>query len=117
MDENKDTPVITDIYDSTKTSEPILVDTPVLPTASVISPEKRLQYSRRAHDKAKLKDDKINKLQETTEVLQINLKETHKQNKDLNTMIQSQNEKVNKMSQKEIKLKASLKVSIKLCKP
>ena len=40
VDENKDTPVITDIHDSTKTPEPILIDTPVLPTTSVISPEK-----------------------------------------------------------------------------
>ena len=94
MDENKDTPVITDIHDLTKTPEPILIDTPVLPTASVISPEKRLQYLRRARDTVKLKDDKINKLQKTIEVLQISLKETQKQNKELNTMIQSENQKM-----------------------
>ena len=99
VDENKDTPVITDIHDLTKTPEPILIDTPVLPTTSVISPEKRLQYLRRAGDTVKLKDDKINKLQKTIEVLQISLKETQKQNKELNTIIQSQNEsqKVNKV--------------------
>ena len=50
VDENKDTPVITDIHDLTKTPEPILIDTPVLPTTGVISPEKRLQYLRRACD-------------------------------------------------------------------
>ena len=66
----------------------------------MISPEKRLQYLRRARDTVKLKDDKIGKLQKTIEVLQISLKETQKQNKELNTMIQSQNEKINKMSQK-----------------
>ena len=109
MDENKDTPVITDIHDLTKTPEPILTDTPVLPTTSVISPEKRLQYLRRACDTVKLKDDKINKLQKTIEVLQISLKETQKQNKELNTMIQSQNEKINKMSQKVNKVESQFK--------
>ena len=106
VDENKDTPVITDNRDLTKTPEPILIDTPVSPTTSVISPEKRLQYLRRVRDTVKLKDDKINKLQKTTEVLQISLKETQKQNKELNTMIQSQNEKINKMSQKVNKVES-----------
>ena len=59
-----------------------LIDTPVLPTTSVISPEKRLQYLRRARDTVKLKDDKIDKLQKTIDVLQISLKET--QNKTRN---------------------------------
>ena len=62
VDENKDTPMITDIHDSTKTPEPILVDTQVLPTTSVIPPEKRLQYLRKACDIVRLNDDKIDKL-------------------------------------------------------
>ena len=52
-----------------------MVDTTFLPITSVISPEKKLQYLKRTSDTVKLKDEK--------------------EKKELNTMIQSQNEKIN----------------------
>ena len=86
---------------------PILAETPNthitkgdVSTNIHISGKRRQELLRKAHDRRKERDDKIEDLKSTIAALKEDLNKSQKQNKEMNILINNQNEKINKLTEK-----------------